>query len=308
MSYVTNLRMFVRVYELGSMSAAARDQRTSPAVASGRIAELERHLGVRLFNRTTRKLQPTEPGRLFYDGARAVLAAIDEAEAAIAQTTQTPRGVLFVGAPLGVGRRMVAPALPAFKALWPQIDLRLRLSDRILDLTAEGLDLALHLGRLEDSGLKVRVIAECPRLLCAAPDYVARRGMPPDGAALVRDRHDCLNLRFPGAREYRWTLQTADGLQSYEVSGPLESDDGDVLTEWALQGQGIVLKPLFEVAEHLRAGRLVPVATASRPLPVSLALLTPHRRLRDPKVTLFADFIAARCRAVLDELTRGLAP
>jgi DNA-binding transcriptional LysR family regulator len=307
MAYVTNLRMFVRVYELGSMSAAARDQRTSPAVASGRIAELERHLGVRLFNRTTRKLQPTESGRLFYDGARNVLAAIDEAEAAIAQSTRSPRGVLFVGAPLGVGRRMLAPALPAFKALWPQIDLRLRLSDRILDLTAEGLDLALHLGRLEDSGLKVRMIADCPRLLCAAPAYVARRGMPEDGAALVRDRHDCLNLRFPGAREYRWTLQSPEGPQTWDIAGPLESDDGDVLTEWALQGQGIVLKPLFEVAEHLRAGRLVPVATAAPPLPVALALLTPHRRLRDPKVTLFADFIAARCRAALEELTQGVA-
>jgi DNA-binding transcriptional LysR family regulator len=307
MAYVTNLKMFVRVYELGSMSAAARDQRTSPAVASGRIAELERHLGVRLFNRTTRKLQPTESGRLFYDGARNVLAAIDEAEAAIAQSTRSPRGVLFVGAPLGVGRRMLAPALPAFKALWPQIDLRLRLSDRILDLTAEGLDLALHLGRLEDSGLKVRMIADCPRLLCAAPAYVARRGMPEDGAALVRDRHDCLNLRFPGAREYRWTLQSPEGPQTWDIAGPLESDDGDVLTEWALQGQGIVLKPLFEVAEHLRAGRLVPVATAAPPLPVALALLTPHRRLRDPKVTLFADFIAARCRAALEELTQGVA-
>ncbi len=308
MAYVTNLRMFVRVYELGSMSAAARDQRTSPAVASGRIGELEKHLGVRLFNRTTRKLQPTEPGRIFYDGARAVLAAIDEAEAAVAQTTQSPRGVLFVGAPLGVGRRMVAPAVPAFKRDYPQIDLRLRLSDRILDLTAEGLDMALHLGRLEDSGLKVRMIADCPRLLCAAPAYIARRGMPADGAALVRERHDCLNLRFPGAREYRWTLAGPDGPQTYDIAGPLESDDGDVLTEWALAGQGIVLKPLFEVAEHLRTGRLVPVATASPPLPVALALLTPHRRLRDPKVTLFADFIAAHCRAALEELTRGLTP
>jgi len=306
MAYVTNLKMFVRVYELGSMSAAARDQRTSPAVASGRIAELERHLGVRLFNRTTRKLQPTESGRLFYDGARAVLTAIDDAEAAVVLATQNPRGVLFVGAPLGVGRRLVAPQVPAFKAEWPQIDLRLRLSDRILDLTAEGLDMALHLGRLDDSGLKVRMIADCPRLICAAPDYVARRGMPADGMALVREKHDCLNLRFPGAKEFQWTLQTPDGLQKFDIAGPFESDDGDVLTEWALQGQGVVLKPVFEVADHLRAGRLVPVARATPPLPVSLALLTPHRRLRDPKVTLFADFVSGRCRAALDELTRGL--
>jgi DNA-binding transcriptional LysR family regulator len=109
MPYVTNLKMFVRVYELGSMSAAARDQRTSPAVASGRISDLEKHLGVRLFNRTTRRLQPTENGRLFYDGALKILAAIDEAEAAVAEAAQNPRGTLFVGAPLGVGRRFVAP-------------------------------------------------------------------------------------------------------------------------------------------------------------------------------------------------------
>jgi len=306
MAYVTNLKMFVRVYELGSMSAAARDQRTSPAVASGRIAELERHLGVRLFNRTTRKLQPTESGRLFYDGARNVLTAIDEAEAAVVTATQNPRGVLFVGAPLGVGRRLIAPLVPDFKADWPQIDLRLRLSDRILDLTGEGLDLALYLGRLDDSGLKVRVIADCPRILCAAPAYVARRGMPGDGAALVRDRHDCLNLRFPGAKEHQWALQTPAGLQKFDISGPFESDDGDVLTEWALQGHGIVLKPLFEVADHLRAGRLVPVARATPPMPVALAVLTPHRRLRDPKVTLFSDFVAQRCKAALEVLTRGL--
>lgn len=306
MSYVNNLRMFVRVYELGSMSAAARDQRTSPAVASGRIADLEKHLGVRLFNRTTRSLQATENGRLFYDGARRVLDAITLAEAAVADATRNPRGTLFVGAPLGIGRRVVAPVLPAFKARHPLIDLRLRLSDRLIDLTAEGLDLMLHLGRLEDSTLTMRVIADCPRVLCAAPAYVARRGMPADGAALVRDRHDCLNLRFPGAREHQWTLKTPNGLEKYDISGPFESDDGDVLTEWALDGQGIILKPVFEVADHLRSGRLQPVALATPPLAVQLTLLTPHRSLRDPKVRLFGDFIALECRARLEQMTRDL--
>ena len=122
MSYVATLRMFVRVYELGSMSAAARDQRTSAAVASSRISELEKHLGVRLFNRTTRTLQPTENGRLFYDGALKVLDAIDEAEAAVMDVTQNPRGSLFVAAPLGIGRRFIAPHVPAFKDAYPQID------------------------------------------------------------------------------------------------------------------------------------------------------------------------------------------
>jgi DNA-binding transcriptional LysR family regulator len=306
MSYVSNLRMFLRVYELGSMSAAARDQRTSPAVASARVLELEKHLGVRLFNRTTRSLQPTEHGRLFYDGARKVIEAIEEAEAAVTGAAESPRGTVFVAAPLGLGRRMIAPHVPAFKDAWPMIDVRLRLTDRGVDLTGEGLDVAFHLGLLEDSTLKVRVIADCPRILCAAPAYVDRRGMPQDGEALVRDRHDCLNLRFPGAREFQWTLVTPEGPRRFEIGGPFESDDGDVLTGWALDGRGIILKPVFEVADHLRSGRLVPVAVATPPLAVQLSCLTQHRRLQDPKIRLFADFIAARIRTDLAERMAGV--
>jgi DNA-binding transcriptional LysR family regulator len=296
MSYVTNLKMFLRVYELASMSAAARDQRTSPAVASARISELEKHLGVRLFNRTTRSLQPTENGRLFYEGARRVLEAIDEAEAAVMETAKNPRGVVFVAAPLGIGRRFIAPRVPGFKDLYPQIDVRLRLSDRVIDLTAEGLDVAFHMGILEDSALKVRHIADCPRVLCAAPAYIERRGMPLDGAALVRDRHDCLNLRFPGAKEFQWTLLTAEGPQRFEISGPFESDDGDVLTGWALDGRGVVLKPIFEIADHLAEGRLVPVATATPPLPVQLSVLSQSRSAKDSKVRLFTDFMMGQIR------------
>ncbi len=299
MSYVNNLRMFVRVHELGSMSAAARDQRTSPAVASSRIAELEKHLGVRLFNRTTRSLHATESGRIFYDGALKVLEAIEAAEAAVVDATRNPRGTIFVAAPLGLGRRLIAPAVPAFKDAYPDIDVRLRLSDRGIDVIGEGLDLAFHLGRLEDSALKVRQIADCPRVLCAAPAYLARRGTPRDGEALLAEGHDCLNLRFPGAREFQWHLQTPEGVKRYSISGPFESDDGDVLTGWALDGRGIILKPMFEVADHLRSGALVPVATATPPLPVSLSLLTPHRRLRDPKIRLFSDFVATRCRSAI---------
>ncbi|MDU8910704.1 LysR family transcriptional regulator [Aestuariicoccus sp. MJ-SS9] len=299
MAYVNDIRMFVRVYELGSMSAAARDQRTSPAVASSRIAELERRLGVRLFNRTTRALNPTEHGRMFYDGARGILEAIEAAEATVMEATQSPRGTLFVAAPLGLGRRILAPAVPAFRDAYPEIDLRLRLSDRSVDVTTEGLDLAFHLGQLADSDLKVRMIADCPRVLVAAPDYVARRGMPVDGAALVADKHDCLNLRFPGAREFQWTLRTEAGPQRFDITGPFECDDGDVLTDWALAGAGIVLKPVFEVAEHLRSGALVPVAEATPPYPVQLACLSPSRRHRDPKVRVFADFMIAHCRDAL---------
>ena len=306
MSYVNNIKMFVRVYELGNMSAAARDQRTSPAVASARISELEKHLGVRLFNRTTRSLQPTETGRIFYEGARRVLDAIDEAEAAVVDVTQNPRGSIFVAAPLGIGRRFIAPHVPDFKALYPQIDVRLRLSDRMIDITAEGLDVAFHLGALDDSTLKMRLVADCPRLLCAAPAYIARRGAPKDGAALIAERHACLNLRFPGAREFQWTLQTPTGPQRFDITGPFESDDGDVLTHWALNGHGIVMKPIFEVADHLRAGDLVPVCTETPPLPTQLSCLSQHRRFRDPKIRLFVDFIIGKCKADMAAQVAGL--
>ena len=299
MSYVNNLKTFVRVYELGSMSAAARDQRVSAAVASARIGELEKHLGVRLFQRTTRSLQPTEQGGVFYKGACRILEAIDEAEAAIADAARGPRGLLHVAAPLGIGKRLIAPLIPAFRARFPLVDIRLRLSDRRLDLAAEGLDLCFILGTPEESSLRIRPIAECPRILCAAPEYISRRGMPRSGRDLVEDQHDCLLLRFPGAAEFVWTLSTPEGPRRFEVTGAYESDDGDVLTGWALDGQGIILKPVFEVAGHLASGRLVPVATETPPFDVSLACLYPHKRLQDPKARVFIDFMVAACRKEL---------
>ncbi len=296
MSYVNSLRTFVRVYELGSMSAAGRDQRVSAAVASARIAELEKQLGVRLFNRTTRSLQPTEQGAIFYKGACKILETIEEAEAAVADVSRNPRGSIHVAAPLGIGKRLIAPLIPAFKDLYPQVDVRLRLSDRRVDVTAEGLDVAFLLGALEDSNLRVRPIADCRRILAASPAYVERRGMPRSGEDLVDDRHSCLLLRFPGAREFVWTLVTSAGPRRFEVSGPFESDDGDVLTGWALQGRGIILKPVFEISEHLRTGELVPVAEETPPQEVRLAALFPHKRLQDPKVRLFIDHMVAACK------------
>lgn len=304
MSYVTNVRMFVRVLELGSMSAAARDQRVSPAVASSRIAELEKHLGVRLFNRTTRKLNPTEHGKVFYDGALKILETIERAEAAVAEIANNPRGSIFVAAPLGVGRRFIAPHIPAFKDLYPDIEVRLRLSDRRIDVAAEGLDMAFLLGLPEDSNMRIRQIAECRRVLCASPDYVARRGMPATGADIVAARHDCLLLRYPGAIEFRWMLQTSAGPRAFEVGGPFETDDGDVLIAWALDGRGIVNCPIFEVAEHLAAGDLVEVAPETPPVPAQLACLYPHRQYQDPKIRLFLDYMTARCRDELRLRTR----
>jgi len=299
MSYLDNIRTFVRVYELGNMSAAARDLRISAAVASSRISQLEEHLNVRLFQRTTRKLNPTEQGTLFYTGACKVMEAVEEAEAEVVNVTQLPRGTLYVAAPLGMGQRLVAPAMPAFRAEYPLINLRLRLSDRKLDLAAEGLDVAFFLGQPEDSNLRIRKIADCPRVLCASPEYIAARGMPVSSDELKTEAQDCLNLRYPGAPEFQWPLESPEGIRRVAVSGPYESDHGDVLTAWALDGHGIILKPVFEVSEHLRSGRLVPVLEDEPPVPIQMACLYMHRRHQDPKARLFIDFMVARIQAAL---------
>lgn len=302
MSYIKQLKIFVRIYELGNMSAAARDQRVSPAVASSRIAELENHLGVRLFNRTTRSLQATEQGRLFYDGANVVLAAIDTAEATVAEHTKSPKGSIFVAAPLGIGRRFIAPLVPKFKEKYPEIDVRLRLSDRNIDLTEEGLDIAFFLGVPEDSSHRIRSIAECTRVLCASPEYLEKHGMPNNGDDLLKGKHDCLALRFPGQREFQWLLNTAYGPKRFAVTGPFESDDGSILTDWALMGYGIINKPMFEVTEHLKSGALVPVAQETPPSSVFLGCLYPHKKHQDPKVRLFIDYMVAHCKNELARL------
>ena len=291
MAYLDNVRTFVRVYELGNMSAAARDMRISAAVASSRMSQLEGHLNVRLFQRTTRVLNPTEQGHLFYQGALKILESVDEAEAEISNVTENPKGTLYIAAPLGVGQRLVAPAAPEFRERYPLINIRLRLSDRKLDLAAEGLDAAFFLGLPEDSTLRIRKIADCPRVLCAAPEYLARKGEPKKSSDLTAQKHDCLNLRYPGAPEFQWPLQTPEGVRRIPVSGPFECDHGDVLTNWALAGLGIILKPAFEISEHLESGRLVPILPEEPPVPVQMACLYTHRRRQDPKARLFIDFI-----------------
>lgn len=299
MSYLENIRTFVRVYELGSMSAAGRDLRISPAVTSSRISQLEEHLSVRLFQRTTRSLTPTEQGQAFYGGACAVLESVESAEAQVVNITENPKGSLFVAAPLGVGRRLIAPLVPEFLAEYPEVKVRLRLTDRKVDLTTEGLDLAFFLGQPEDSNLRIRKIADVTRVLCAAPAYIAAHGNPDSGDDLIRDKHECLNLRFPGAPEFQWPLITPEGSRKFRVTGRYESDDGDVLTDWALAGHGIAMKPMFEIADHIAKGRLIPVATQTPPEPIQMACLYTHRKRQDPKTRLFMEFVIERIGAAV---------
>lgn len=296
MPYLESLKVFVRVVELGSITAGGRDLRMSPAVASNRIKELEARFGVRLLNRTTRKLVPTEVGRAFYDNARRVIETLDEAEAVVSGFSGMPHGALRITAPLGLGRRLIAPLVPKFVDEYPGVELRLRLSDRNVDIIADGIDLAFFLGEPQDSALKWRRIAECRRVLVATPGYLAEHGRPerPDDLAA----HNCLLLRYPRSPEYYWVLKTPDGPQKLLVNGKYDADDGDVLTDWALEGRGIVNRPRYEMADHLARGRLVEVLPHNPPVPAQFGVLTPHRRLQDPKVRLFADFIARETRGV----------
>lgn len=296
MPYLESLRVFVRVVELGSITAGGRDLRMSPAVASNRIKDLETRYGVRLLNRTTRKLVPTEVGRAFYDNARRVIETLDEAEAVVSGFSGMPHGALRVTAPLGLGRRLIAPLVPKFCDEYPGVELRLRLSDRNVDIIADGIDLAFFLGEPQDSALKWRRIAECRRALVATPGYLEQHGRPARPEDLTA--HNCLLLRYPRSPEYYWVLQTPEGPQKLLVNGRFDADDGDVLSGWALEGRGIVNRPRYEVAEHLAAGRLVEVLPDHPPIPSQFGVLTPHRRLQDPKVRLFADFIAREVRGV----------
>ena len=308
MAYLENIRTFLRVYELGNMSAAARDLRISSAVASSRISQLEEYLNVRLFQRTTRALSPTEQGNLFYRGATKIIDAVEEAEAEISNLTQQPRGTLFIAAPIGIGQKFLAPLIPLFKQENPLIDIRLRLSDRKVDLAGEGLDASFFIGFPEDSSLKMRKIADCERILCASPDYIARRGAPRSSEQLADGTHDCLNIRYPGAPEFQWLLQTAEGVRKVAVRGPFESDHGDVLTTWALEGHGIILKPYFEVAEHLQAGTLVKVLEHEPPVMVQLAFLYTHKKHQDPKVRLCMDFVVPRIQKMVSSAFAGSDP
>lgn len=294
MSYLESLRVFVRVIELGSITAGGRDLRLSPAVASNRIKDLENRFGLRLLNRTTRRLTPTEIGRAFYDHARRVIDTLDEAEALVSSYSGKPQGVIRLTAPLGLGRRLIAPLIPRFCDDNPGVEIRLRLSDRSVNIVEDAIDLAFFLGEPADSALKWRKIADCPRVLVAAPAYLDARGRPERPEDLAA--HDCLLLRYPRSPEYYWVLETEDGPRKMMVSGRFDTDDGDVLRDWALAGHGIANRPRYEIEAELASGALERVLPDFPPVTSQFGCLTPHRRLQDPKVRMFADFALRELR------------
>ena len=203
--------------------------------------------------------------------------------------------MLRITAPLGLGRRVIAPMVARYRDLQPHTEVRLRLSDHILDIVREGVDLAIRLARMEDSSFTLRKVAEIERVLCASPAYLARRGAPARPRATFRATTACC-CAFP-ARSSSAGRSTIDGESiSAPIEGPVDADDGDVLTQWALDGLGIVLKPLFEVADYLADGRLVEVLPEAQPQPVTLGILYPTRRMLPPRTKSFIDLAVEELR------------
>lgn len=303
MGMLEDVTLFVRVVEKGSFSSAGRDMRMSAAVVSHRIMSLEKRLGARLFTRTTRSMQLTTSGQLFHERAIELVEAAARAESSIGDEAGTPKGPIKVTAPLGLGRRLLGPSILKFRASYASVDVRVRLSEHLVDLTAEGIDVALRLANFTDSSFILKKVAQIDRVLCAAPAYLEKATTPQTIDDL--DRHNCLLLRFPGSRQFRWPFRDAGGqVVQATVGGRIDADDGDLLTAWALAGQGIVLKPLFEVAEHLASGALVPVLANHPPEPLTLGVLYPSRQLIPAKIRVFADFLVEEARAYVDAETK----
>jgi DNA-binding transcriptional LysR family regulator len=285
-----DMAIFVRVVELGSLTAAGRDMRMSPAVVSNRIARLESRLGVRLLNRTTRRVDPTQEGALFYEHSVTILNELEQAESLIYERTADPRGPIKVTAPVVFGRLHIAPHVPAFLARYPHVQVRLHLTDHLVDLIQERIDLAIRIAELSDSNAIVRKLTANRRVIVAAPSYLERRGTPRDPTDLLQ--HNCLLLRFSGSRQYRWTLQTPEGPVTLRVAGNMDANNGEVLREWCLAGQGLALKSIWEIVDELNTGRLKVVLPEYPPVGHAIYALYPQTRFLSSRVRVFIDFLA----------------
>jgi DNA-binding transcriptional LysR family regulator len=282
--------IFVRVVELGSLSAAGRDMRLSAAVVSNRIARLEKDVGTRLLNRTTRHVSLTEEGSSYYDHCVVILNELEQAESAIISVNAEPRGPIKVTAPTVFGRLHVAPHVPRFLERHPQMQVRLHLTDALVDLVQERVDLAIRIAELTDSTSIVRTLAPNRRLIVASPDYLRRHPAPKQPEDLLD--HNCLLLRFPGSKQFRWTVQGPDGPITLRVSGNMDSNSGEALRDWCIAGQGLALKSLWEIVDDLNEGRLVPVLTDFPPPSHAIYAMYPHSQHVPPRVRAFIDFLA----------------
>jgi DNA-binding transcriptional LysR family regulator len=292
MDSATEMRVFVRVVERGSFSAAAEDLAMTPSAISKLVSRLEDRLGIRLLHRTTRRLALTPEGETYHLRAQEILSAIDDAEAEVARLGTTPRGRLRVNTGTAFALHELVAALPDFIARYPEIEIDLSVTDRVVDLLSENADVAIRTGMVTDPSLVARKIADAERGIFAAPAYLDRRGTPatPDELA----RHDAIVVNSVPAVN-RWPFRDGDGVRIVEVNNKIVVDDAEVALRLAIAGTGILRVSDMLVGEAVRRGLLVPLfvgVSVSEPLPVSAVY--PQGRHRMAKVRAFVDFVVDR--------------
>ncbi len=286
-----DVALFVRVCATRNLSAAGREFGLSPAASSARMAQLERQLGARLLHRTTRQIALTQDGEAFLERGVALLDAAELAQCAVGPAAQHPHGLLRVAASVSFGRLHLMPFLAEFLDQYPGIRLDLRLSDKVVDMAANGIDVAVRIGPLRDSALVARTLAPSRQWLCASPAYLARAGTPRRPEDLAA--HQCLVLE--GTSPWRFRDGDGGGLISVRPGGRLQSDNGEALRDAALAGLGISLQTTWAMHEQLKRGQLLRVL-ADFPLAQETVVSAQYlnRNFLPPKTTAFIDFFAAR--------------
>ena len=282
------MRVFVAVAERNGFSAAADALDLSTASVTRQVAALEQRLGMRLLNRTTRRVSLTSAGAAYYQRAVPLLAEFDDLEAAVGAQALVPSGLLRVNAPVSFGIARLGPLLCAYRQRYPQVELDLSLSDRLVDMVEEGFDVAIRIARQPSPTLIARRLAEAELLLCAAPAYLARAGTPRLPADLAG--HQCLAYSYWSGGD-EWTLQGRDGDATVRIGGALRANNGDVLRQAALAGMGIILQPDFLVGDDIATGALVRVLPDWRLPPIGIHAVYTSRNHLAPKLRSFIDFL-----------------
>ncbi|MEO0322451.1 MAG: LysR family transcriptional regulator [Myxococcota bacterium] len=283
-------RVFQTIVEHGSMVAAARELGLSTSTVSERLSSLESHYGVVLLRRTTRSLSLTEEGRLLFDGARRILAEVDDLERSVRHGASTLTGPIRISAPVDLGQSFLSTAIERFTADHPAMSIELSLSDGYVDVVRQGFDLAVRLGSLSDSSLRTRSLGQFRRVVCASPAYLARHGTPKVPEDLLQ--HTCLLMRFGTTIDDVWRFGKRAG-REVRVHGDKVVNDGYLVRRWALAGLGIALKSEIDVASDLAAGRLVALLEAYAAPPVPLQLVFPPSRAQARRVVAFSDALAS---------------
>ena len=290
---LARIRAFLQVFEAGGFSAAARQNGRSKALLSKYVTDLEDYLGVRLMNRTTRKLSLTEAGEIYFREASQLLQQLDELDATIIDQTAEPRGLLRVSAPRNLGETALAPAIFAFLSDNPQVAVDLRLEDRYVDLVDEGIDVALRISLLQDSSLIARRICPIRHLVCAAPALLAKIGRPESGEAL-RALPCIIDTNMPAHGNWRFFEEGRN--LSVQVSGPVRVNSPVAALQAAVAGLGFAVLPSYLANPEIAAGRLAAVLEDRMPEGPSLQAVYPHRR-----------HLAGKVRALIDHLVDWFA-